>query len=213
MMISPEYYYEEILKGKSEQEIQAVIRRLKREIGRLKKAVEHPDPEYHIDPDEGVQLWCTRKYLEEAKKALAEVGGEYKPSKAELKVQEFNSNIPYISEIEFSIGGYPAEQRIYRANLSGADVRITSTSSFADSDNEVLISECDKEYFFRDLRDLYIGEWRKKYVNNNILDGTQWCLIIKYSNGKPQAKYYGSNAYPYSFEKLCDLFEVEFEDQ
>ena len=161
MMISPEYYYEEFLKGKSEQEIQAVIRRLKREIGRLKKAVEHPDPEYCIEPNESVQLWCTREYLEEAKKALAEVGGEYKPSKAELKTQEFNDNIPYISEIEFSISNSPAEQQIYRADLSGEDVRITLTSSVTDSANEMNVSKCEKEYFLRDLRDFYIGEWRK----------------------------------------------------
>ena len=37
MMTSPEYYYEEFLQGKSEKEIRAVIRRLKREIGRLKE--------------------------------------------------------------------------------------------------------------------------------------------------------------------------------
>ena len=211
MMISPEYYYEEFLQGKSEKEIRAVIRRLKREIGRLKKAIEHPDTEYRIEPSEDVQLWCTREYLEEAKKALAEVGGEYKLSKAELKVQEFNDNIPFISEIEFSIGGYLSDTTIYRADLSGDDIRITSISSFDDTEDKTEVSEHEKELFFERLRDLYIGEWRKKYVNNNILDGTQWSLTIKYNNGKPQAKYYGSNAYPYSFEGLCDLFDVEFE--
>ena len=132
-------------------------------------------------------------------------------SKSELKVQEFNDNIPYISEIEFSIGGYLTETQIYRAELSGDDVRITTTSSFDDTDNKTEVSEYEKELFFERLRDLYIGEWRKKYIKTHIHDGTQWHLTIKYNNGKPQAKYYGSNAYPYSFEGLCDLFEAEFE--
>lgn len=43
MMICPETFYEECLKGKSEKEITKVIRSLKREIGRLKNIVEHPD--------------------------------------------------------------------------------------------------------------------------------------------------------------------------
>lgn len=37
MMISPEGYYEEYLKGKSEEQIITVICGLKQEIGRLKK--------------------------------------------------------------------------------------------------------------------------------------------------------------------------------
>lgn len=211
MMTSPEYFYETFLQGKNEKEIHTVIRRLKREIGRLKNILAEPDYVCEICPSEDVQLWCTREYLEEAKKALAEVGGEYKMSKSELKVQEFNDNIPYISEIEFSIGGYLTETQIYRADLSGDDVRITSSSSFTDTENEIAISDDDKEFFFERLRDLYIGEWRKKYIKPHILDGTQWQLTIKYNNGKPQAKHYGSNAYPYSFEGLCDLFDIEFE--
>ena len=40
MMISPEYYCEEHLRGKSQQEILKLIRSLKREISRLKKELE-----------------------------------------------------------------------------------------------------------------------------------------------------------------------------
>ena len=37
MMISPEGYYEEYLKGKTKEQILTIIRGLKQEIGRLKK--------------------------------------------------------------------------------------------------------------------------------------------------------------------------------
>lgn len=41
MMISPETYYEEYLKGKTKEQILSAIRGLKREIGRLKNALEN----------------------------------------------------------------------------------------------------------------------------------------------------------------------------
>ena len=42
MMISPEGYYEEYLKGKTKEQILTVIRGLKQEIGRLKITMEAP---------------------------------------------------------------------------------------------------------------------------------------------------------------------------
>lgn len=51
MMISPEEFYNESLKGKSTDQIMRVIRSLKREIGRLKNIVEHPHYEPHNVPN------------------------------------------------------------------------------------------------------------------------------------------------------------------
>lgn len=42
MMISPESYYEEYLKGKTKEEIMTAIRGLKQEIGQLKNSMENP---------------------------------------------------------------------------------------------------------------------------------------------------------------------------
>jgi hypothetical protein len=42
MMISPESYYEEYLKGKTKEEIMTAIRGLKQEIGHLKNSMENP---------------------------------------------------------------------------------------------------------------------------------------------------------------------------
>lgn len=39
------------------------------------------------------------------------------------------------------------------------------------------------------FRELHIGEWKHKYVEPNALDGTQWKLVIEYSNGRKPAKY------------------------
>lgn len=80
MMISPEGYYEEYLKGKTAAQILTTIRGLKNEIGHLKNTMEHPN--YGIEPimcpSEFIRLSCTRLYLECAKKAFEEAGGTYR---------------------------------------------------------------------------------------------------------------------------------------
>ena len=72
MMICPEVFYESELKGKSVEQIEKVIRRLKKEMTNLKKTIEWPDPEHitiEMHPSLEVQLKCTREYLERAKNA------------------------------------------------------------------------------------------------------------------------------------------------
>ena len=43
MMASPEWYYEEKLKGKTAEQIMTQIRSLKRKIYRLREVIDHPD--------------------------------------------------------------------------------------------------------------------------------------------------------------------------
>ena len=108
MMISPESYYEENLKNKSADEIITKIRGLKKQIGHLKNKMEHPEYRYAdmIDPSEPVQLHWTKEYLARAIQALEDAGGTYIPSKAEKNAAAFDENIPHISKIIFSIGGF-----------------------------------------------------------------------------------------------------------
>ena len=106
MMIGPEGYYEEKLKGKSATQILTAIRSLKREISRLKNVIEHPEYQCMIHPSDETQLWCCRLYLKRAKEALAELGVEYKPTVAEQRAIDFEANIPHISRMLFHIGGF-----------------------------------------------------------------------------------------------------------
>ena len=208
MMTSPESYYEMYLKGKTEKEILTVIRRLKNEIGHLKNVMENPQYQSIVCPSEDVQLQCTRLYLEEAKKALIEVDGVYKPSQAELKAQAFDNNISDIKEIELSIGGYFGGYSTYKIDLTNNDIKILFIPPIiSEEESKFIQPQNDKTTFIEQLRDLNIGEWHNRYVNQNILDGTQWHLNFYYNN-KRSVKYYGSNAYPYNFKKLCNLFEI-----
>ena len=73
MMVSPEWYYEDKLKGKTAEQIKKEIRSLKRKIGHLKKVVADPRnyiEEWCICPDPQVQLEMHSLYLERAIEAL-----------------------------------------------------------------------------------------------------------------------------------------------
>ena len=71
MMASPEWYYEEYLKGKSADQIRSRIRSLPRKIRQLQKEVDNPNSDgWMIHPSPYVQLEMHRFYLQKAKEAL-----------------------------------------------------------------------------------------------------------------------------------------------
>lgn len=211
-MICPETFYEMKLKGKTAAEITTVIRGLKQEIGRLKNIAEHPEYQCMMHPSEAVRISCSRDYLERAKQALVEAGGCYVPSAAEKKAMEFDANIPYISKVVFSLGGYRkgCETRTYTIGRDKIHTDIEHSLFLKPSNlDDSEIEGMDKDYFFGALKDLHIGEWRKNYNTRRIIDGTHWNLEIHFSNGHKTVKIYGENAYPYNFDRALELFEIE----
>ena len=218
MMTCPDTFYEMRLKGKTPEQIMSVIRGLKQEIGKLKNFMEHPDYKYRewaVNPSEDVQIACNRLYLEKAKQALAEAGGIYPLSAAEQKAIDFNNNIPHIRKVVFSIGGFFGGYETKTFTVDGGKVhREIQHTLKPDISNNT--EELDATAFFEELKDLHIGEWRKVYDTHRfgiaVMDGTQWELEIYFSNGRRAAKFHGSNAYPYNFDRLLDLFEIENED-
>ena len=222
MMISPEGYYEEYLKGKTKEQILTVIRGLKQEIGRLKNTIESPDygvkPIMH--PSEDTRLHWTREYLERAKQAYAETGGTYTLSKSEEKVADFDANMDAICKITFSIGGFFGGYRSYVIELSG-DLKaytklweVEEPLSLLGGDNE---EQFTKDTFIAALRGLHIGEWLRRYSTKRfgytVCDGTQWELEFEYSNDHKPVKFDGDNSYPYNFDKLQMLFGIDVTEE
>lgn len=192
MMISPEGYYEEFLKGKTAEQIMTAIRGLKQEIGHLKNTMEHPEygREPIIHPSEAVRLWCTRMYLERAKEALVEAGGVYKPSKAEMQVADFEESIPAICKVVFTIGGFFSGHESHTITLDDEHLHRDVEHSFIPKPSTFFIEPdypVGKNEFLEGLRGLHIGEWRRNYdprrFGYEVLDGTQWELEIFFSNG------------------------------
>ena len=216
MMISPESYYHMELVGKSVSQIEKSIRKLKKEMASLKKAIESSysdEPRILMEPSLDVQLKCTREYLERAKTALVEAGGEYIPNQAEQRVIDFDNNIEFISKIRFDIGGFFTGNQIYTYTISGDKVD-WNIGGFSFVDFELPDHRPEtKQELLDTFREFHIGEWKHNYVDPNVLDGTQWELVIEYSNGKKPAKYYGSNAYPFSFDEFSEFMgDIPYSD-
>ena len=217
MMISPESFYHMELEGKSISQIEKVIRKLKKEMTNLKKAIECPDPEAPsvlMEPSLEVQLKCTREYLERAKVALVEAGGEYVPNQAEQRVIDFDNNIEFISKIRFDIGGFFNGNQIFTYSISGDKVTWGRGGfSFVDFKLPEYTPQTKKELLDA-FREFHIGEWKHKYVDPYVLDGTQWGLEIEYSNGRKTAKYYGSNAFPFNFDEFSEFMgDIPYSDE
>lgn len=222
MMISPESYYEENLRGKTKEQIMTAIRGLKQEMGRLKNIIEGPDEGIRtvMHPSESTQIYWTRKYLELAKQAYVDAGGNYSLSKAEEKAADFDANMDAISKITFSIGGYFGGYCSYIVELSDELKAYTKLwedeepLSLWDDDNQ---EPCTKDTFIAALKDLHIGEWRRRYSTKRfgymVLDGTQWELEFEYSNGHKPVRFDGDNSYPYNFDKFQMLFGIDVTEE
>ena len=218
MMISPEVYYEEQLKGKTKEQIISAIRGLKQEIGRLKNIMESPGygQELIVHPSEDVRLHWTREYLAKAKQAYAEVGGIYTFSKSEEKAADFDLNMDSICKITFSIGGFFGGYRSYIVKIS--DNLKAYTKLWEDEESLILFDNENEESFTRDtflaaLADLHIGEWRRRYTTRRfgytVCDGTQWELEFEYNNGHRPVRFDGDNSYPYNFDRFKMLFGID----
>lgn len=216
MMISPEVYYELYLKNKDKGQIITAIRGLKQEIGKLKKILE--DSDFSIDfntdfltiyPSYETRIFWTREYLLRAKKALVEIGEEYKPSKQEIKASSFNENITKIKKITFSIGGFSEGFKNYTIDVENS---IKASLEYQGEIKELeLLSIYEEpfelEEFFETLTNLYLGEWKRNYKNSEILDGTQWLIKIYFSNKNRPVIFEGSNHFPYNFDSFVRIFD------
>ncbi len=211
MMISPESYYEEYLKGKTKEEIMTAIRGLKQEIGHLKNSMENPydGMKTVILPSEDTRLHWTREYLDKAKQAYVEAGGTYTLSKSEEKAADFDANMDAICKITFNIGGYFGGYRSYVVELSK---ELKAYTKIWEDDEPFT-----KINFIAALKELHIGEWRRRYTTKRfgfmVLDGTQWELEFEYSNGHKPVRFDGNNSYPYNFDKFQRLFGIDVTEE
>lgn len=215
MMISPEAYYEEYLQGKSQSAILQQISFLKQEIGRLKEVLESVEnsPEAMIMPSPLTRIKCNREYLEMAKLALEEAGGQYVPTDEELRDQSFDTKLATMHRFTLEIGGFFNGYTKYKYTISGERVLFDADHSFYLKPSNLPVYEpFTREEFVRGIAALHIGEWKERYENLYVLDGTQWSISIEYENGKESFEIYGSNAYPYNFEELIEFLGIDNSD-
>lgn len=177
-------------------------------------------------------LWLTARLIQEAK----ERGIKLDFSKYEGECVGLPHNIPFvikqgrrsnagfdkkieeIKEICFWRGGYGDPSGPVIVNLDG---EIATRIELPFGYDRGFYSDNELEHFMRDesaiedlmpraeflsrFKALGVGLWAREYRDDGVLDGTQWELKITYKDGKKR-KYRGSNDFPSSFVKACELF-------
>ncbi len=114
-----------------------------------------------------------------------------------------------VISISFSVGGFFDGHTITTINKTpdGAVVEIMRGPNYGGQSDHRQISIKEWQDILDKLyRDLHIQEWKRKYVDPKILDGTQWDLTITLANGRKK-EYYGSNAYPPNWGEVEKLFD------
>lgn len=209
-MISPGVFYDEV-KDKSVEEIKTEIRRLKRSITKLKDEIENPASEPDmVCPSKSTVIYWSREYLEMAKKALADAGGEYKETKEEKRARAFLERLPQLRRLELEIGGFYGGWEKYAIEVDGDTLKRDTVMVLSELDDPEV--ETRKE-LLEYVRDMHLEEWRKDYnpgrYGIQILDGTQWSLKLTYDDRKTR-EYAGDNVYPWNYGELCRLFGFEW---
>ncbi len=117
-----------------------------------------------------------------------------------------------VTSVELSIGGFFGgwSEISFKKNDDGAFVSVSSTRLIEPDeefvpDHQISASEW---YEFMDTLygRMYLHEWKKKYVDLGVLDGTQWTLKIKMT-GNRKRTYEGSNDYPPYWRSLLNVFK------
>ncbi|MCD8373401.1 MAG: hypothetical protein LUD27_08910 [Clostridia bacterium] len=204
MMISPESYYEQFLKGKTAEEIRKIIEDLKYELNRLTNAKKD---RYDINREPSNEYSLTREYLDRAINALKEAGGIYIPSDEEQECLSYVENISHINKIKFTSGGYFGGYKttIFTFIYNKVYVKTIDANAEEGLMNLGQRSAISKEEILDGIKRLHIFEWQRSYYNGHVYDGHQWGLDIIFSNGRKPFISSGSNAYPYNYHDFLVL--------
>lgn len=208
MMISPEGYVESELKGKTPDKVLKKIRGLQREVSYIKNINENGTCDI-ICPSPQVQIDVMRDYVAAATEYYISLGGEYKPSVLEKKAATFDSNMEHIYSITVTYGGFFGGSE--RRTLSREDdkIAVERMSSRQKEPKDPLYEGMNWRDLMEELSYIHMGEWKSKYDNSDVLDGTQWSVDIKYDNGTPAKHFWGSNKYPYNFDRFLEIMEMK----
>lgn len=217
MMISPESYREQNLKGKSKEEILKQIKELRKEINELIRLEEDPNAEPSMMmPGRRTIISCDRQYLEQAIEAYKEAGGIYTTSEQERREQDFNNSLDHLGCVKLIIEGYSYGMNTWICTFDGDDVQVSYMDHLCSVDprhsnqNKYHISKAE---FFSTIKGLHITDWKHHYKDRELLvmDGEEWTLEFFCHGPEKTRRYSGSSLYPYNFDELANLLRIDWE--
>ena len=107
-------------------------------------------------------------------------------------------------EFSFEIGGFRLEN--YKIYSQGQFIKIQNMAApgLITDTNKIEISDLGWDRFWNGIDLLGVWNWEKDYIDQGVLDGVQWELMID-KKGRQRRRIYGSNKYPKNFESLTNL--------
>ena len=217
MMMGPGNFIEMELRGKSKEEALKAIKDLRKEMDRLKKVIEEEpeSEEMMICPSPDVKISVYRDYLAAARDYFEEQGWEYKPSKEETADKEFNDRLRNVQSIMVEYGGFLCGGETRKITFNGDKILVDRNYRMAVPD----IDELDREFYKDMVKDdlleglagIHMGEWKKEYDDPCVLDGIQWSIVIRYTDGRKKV-FEGSNSYPPGFYDFLDIMQIDVID-
>jgi hypothetical protein len=116
-----------------------------------------------------------------------------------------------IKIIKASVGGYPSGYYGVIINLTKLNVTWNFTLGGEDKKSEKLLNSSSAENFINQLKKTNLLNWKSKYVESNVNDGTQWEIEIR--TDKSIFKKYGHNKFPEEWDFFCSIMESIIEQK
>lgn len=109
-----------------------------------------------------------------------------------------------MNKLNFCIGGFHGENIKIFKYYTSIIVQTSDRPVFNDFDK--ISHHITKDQwidFWSKMNQINIWDWKTDYFNQEVLDGTQWELVIGHKD-KKLLKIFGSNAYPDNFQDFLD---------
>jgi hypothetical protein len=104
-----------------------------------------------------------------------------------------------ILNLKFTIGTWRSSNRL---TLENGVIKINNPPAWVDEEASFSHAPSDKEWldFSKSLDRLDVVNWKERYMDPSILDGTQWNLLVVTDSFEIDTG--GSNAYPENFDEF-----------
>ncbi len=209
MLLNAECYRDLYLDGKDEATVLDEIKKLRKEISRLKHKMESPSYpfEEHPFPSERDQLSACRNYLKEAYESLTRLGITPTFTEEETMSMDFIENASKIRKVSLAIGTYL--DHCYELIIYDSEATLCKISNGVKSVEVSL----DREKVISTLIDMRIGEWRDSYLPEHygasFSEPTRWRLLIEFTDSHAPRFFDGAGVFPHNFERIKRLLGVE----
>lgn len=196
------------LHATSTDKIRELVALIKNDIDEIKWVAERPEGclVKAISKKVKRQIEKRREIITIFKTELTKRDEAIKESVGEEMARSFDHAIPKISKLELSIKAMAGSYKERRRITIGRYIVLEK------NDKERKLLALSRDEFFNELRSLYLGEWRRYYdpcqYGKLYLDGVDWCLCVEWVNGQKEF-WIGDNLYPYNFQELLRLMEIE----